>query len=67
MKKSFWISKVIAVLIVSSIWLAYSNIWAQKISIKTIYTLMKGGEPSLTTDNRDSEMLRNLITVKGGN
>jgi len=35
--------------------------------IETVYTLMKGGEPSLTTDNRDSEMLRNLITVKGGN
>jgi len=31
MKKSFWISKVVAVLIVSSIWPTYSNTWVQEI------------------------------------
>ena len=31
MKKPFWISKVLAVLVFSSIWSTYSNTWAQEI------------------------------------
>ncbi len=31
MKKSFWVAKVIAVLIVSSIWPIYNNAWGQEI------------------------------------
>lgn len=41
MKKSFWVAKVIAVLIVSSIWPIYSNAWAQEIRYITPEALME--------------------------